>query len=431
MGYPDAAWERAMTVQEVMLKAVSGELHWFQAADILGWSPRTLRRWRERYEASGYSGLLDKRLHRPSARRVPPGQVEQVLRLYRERYGGFNVRHFHQIARRAHGITVSYSFVKQALQTAGLVKKHRARGRHRRRREPRACFGELWHLDGSRHAWLALRPDPRLTLITVVDDATQALLYAQLWAEETTQAVMRALAHVLRTEGLPMALYTDRAGWAFQTPKAGGPVDKSRVTQVGRALRQLGIEHIPAYSPQARGRSERMNRTLQGRVVNELRVAGAATREAANTYLRDVYLPRHNETFRRPPRDPANACVPLGRVDLDPILCQEAERVIAPDNTVTVAGQVFQIERQPGRRTCAGLRVLVRQHLDGAITITRPPNVRLGHFTADGQPVKATRLPSRTQPNIDRSGCPRNADRPRVKATTPPVSSRQPLGATG
>lgn len=410
MAYPDAAWERAMTIQEVMLKALSGELHWFRAAEILGWSPRTVRRWRERYEAYGYSGLLDKRLHRPSIRRMPPGQVEQVLRLYRERYAGFNVRHFYEIARREHGVTVSYSFVKQALQTAGLVKKYRARGRHRRRREPRACFGELLHLDGSPHEWLALVPDWRPSLITVVDDATKALLYAQLWEQETTRAVMSAVAHVLRTEGLPMALYTDRAGWAFYTPKAGGPVDKGRLTQVGRALRQLGIEHIPAYSPQARGRSERMNRTVQGRLVNELRVAGVATLEAANTYLRDVYLPRHNETFRRPPRDPANACVPLGAVDLDPILCQEEERVIAPDNTVTVAGQVLQIERQPGRRTCAGLRVLARQHLDGTITITRPPAVRLGHFTADGRPLRSKRVPTRADRKIDRPGCPRNDD---------------------
>jgi hypothetical protein len=324
---------------------------------------------------------------------VPPGQVEQVLRLYRERYAGFNVRHVHEIARREHAVTVSYSFVKQVLQTAGVVKKSRARGRHRRRREPRACFGELLHLDGSPHEWLVLVPEWRTTLIAVVDDATKALLYAQLWEQETTRAVMSALAHVLRTEGLPMALYTDRAGWAFYTPKAGGPVDKTRVTQVGRALRRLGIEHIPAYSPQARGRSERMNRTLQGRLVNELRVAGAATLEAANAYLQDVYLPQHNETFRRPPRDPATAFVPLGPVDLDPILCEEEERVVAPDNTVTLDTHVFQLARQPGRRTCAGLRVLVRQQLDDTITILRPPAIVLGRFTAAGQPLRATGVP--------------------------------------
>ena len=161
MSYPEAAWERAMTVQEVMLKALSGEIHWFRAADILGVSARTVRRWRERYEQHGYVGLVDKRRHSPSVRRVAAPEVERLLRLYRERYRGFNVRHFHQIARREHGVTVSYSFLKQALQTAGLVKKHRARGRHRRRREPRACFGELLHLDGSVHEWFALDSEAR------------------------------------------------------------------------------------------------------------------------------------------------------------------------------------------------------------------------------------------------------------------------------
>jgi transposase len=389
MKYSPAAWERAMRMQDVILRAISGEISWFAAADILQMTPRNLRRWRERYERWGYNGLVDQR-RCPSKRRVPMAEVELMLRLYRERYAGFNGRHFHEILRREHGSPLSYSYVKQALQQAGLLAKRRPRGRHRRRREPRACFGELLHLDGSRHPWLALVPDTRATLITVVDDATNALLYAQLWPQETTVAVLSALAHVIRTEGLPMALYTDRAGWAFVTPKASGPVDKRRLTQVGRALHQLGIEHIPAYSPQARGRSERMNRTLQGRLVNELRVAGIRGVDAANRYLRDVYVPQHNATFRRAPVDAANAFVPAGAVDLDPILCQQDERLVAPDNTVVVGGQALQIERQRGRRTYAGLRVLVRQHLDGRITLTRPPAVPLAFTVVTRQPVVAT-----------------------------------------
>ena len=388
MPYPEAAWERAMTVQEVMLKAISGELHWFRAAEILGWSPRTLRRWRERYEAYGYGGLLDKRRLRPSGRRLPPGAVETVLRLYRERYRGFNVRHFHDIVRREHGVTLSYSAAKHALQEAGLVKKHRARGRHRRRREPRACFGELLHLDGSTHAWLALAPTERPCLIAVSDDATKRVLHAALYPSESLQAVMTSLAAVLRTDGLPMALYTDRAGWAFHTPKAKGPVDKTHLTQVGRALTRLGIEHIPSYSPQARGRSERLNRTFQDRVVNELRVAGIATSEAANRYLVEHYLPQHNATFAVPPRDAESAFVPLGDVDLDAILCVEVERVVARDNTVSVGNRVLQLAKQAGRRSCAGLRVIVRQHLDGRLTVSQGAR-RLGLFTATGQPVDA------------------------------------------
>jgi transposase len=388
MSYPEAAWERAMTVQEVMLKAFSGELHWFRAAEILGWSPRTLRRWRDRFETHGHSGLLDRRLLRPSKRRVPPAQVELVLRLYRERYAGFNVRHFHQIARREHGVTVSYSFVKHLLQGAGLVTKHRARGRHRRRREPKACFGELLHLDGSQHAWFALAPDERPTLILICDDATKRVLTGGFFPRETTEAVMHCLAAVLRAEGLPMALYTDRAGWAFYTPTAKGPVDKTRLTQVGRALAQLGIEHIPAYSPQARGRSERLNRTFQDRLVNELRVAGIATAAAATTYLRERFIPQYNATFQRPPRDPASAFVPLGAVDLDTILCHEAPRLVARDNTVTLGRQVLQLLPQPGRRSCAGVSVTVRRHLDGTYTVWRGPQ-RWGVYTPTGEPAPA------------------------------------------
>lgn len=388
MAYPEAAWERTMTVQEVMLKAIGGEIHWFRAADILGWSPRTLRRWRERYEAHGYRGLVDKRLLRPSIHRAPAGEVERVLRLYRERYRGFNVRHFHEMAVRDHAVTLSYSFVKQALQAAGLVKKQRVRGRHRRRREPRACFGELLHIDGSRHAWFALTPDQRATLIAIPDDATNQVLYAQLWAAESTRAVMTALWEVVTTQGLPMALYSDRAGWAFHTPTAKGPVDKQRLTQVGRALAQLGVEHIPAYSPQARGRSERLNRTFQDRLVNELRVAGITTIPAANQYLRDVFLPHHNATFSHAPRDPEPAWVPLGAVDLDQIFCHQETRTIGEDNVVTLDGVALQVAKQPGRRTCAGLEVQVRRHLDGRHSIWRGTQ-RLGWFTATGQPVDA------------------------------------------
>lgn len=386
MGYPDAAWERAMTVQEVMMRALSGELHWFRAADILGWSPRTIRRWRERYLTYGHEGLVDKRRQRPSVRRVAASEVERVLRLYREQYAGFNVRHFHQIARREHHVAMSYSFVKQALQTAGLVKKHRARGRHRRRRAPRACFGEMLHLDGSVHAWFALAPDERPCLILVSDDATKRVLAAMFFPSESTVAVMTSLARVVRAEGLPMALYTDRAHWAFHTPTAKGPVDKTRLTQVGRALARLGIEHIPSYSPQARGRSERLNRTFQDRLVNELRVAGIATLAAANRYLTDVFVPQHNATFSCAPRDPASAFVPLGTVDLDSILCHEEERIVARDNTVCLERQVLQIAAQPGRRSCVGLHVMVRRHLDGHYTICRGAQ-RLGQFGADGRPT--------------------------------------------
>ncbi len=363
MVYGPSAVERAMKVQEVLLRAMSGQLKWLQAADILGWSPRTLRRWRRRYEQRGYDGLFDRRRGQPSPRRAPLAEVQRLLRLYRERYQGFNVRHFHEIAQREHRVRLSYSFTRVALQGAGLVPKRRPRGRHFQRREPRACVGELLHLDGSPHAWLAWCPAQRQTMLTVVDDATSRLLYAQLVEAETTETVMTALGEVFRTHGLPMALYTDRAGWAFVTRPAGGSVDKSRLTQVGRALKRLGVEHIPAYSPQARGRSERLNRTLQDRLVNELRVAGIDGVKEANAYLGKTFVPQYDQTFARPPRDPACAFVPLGPVDLNQILCHEEERTVAKDNTVVLDGVRLQLPKQPGRATCAGVRVLVRRHL--------------------------------------------------------------------
>jgi len=281
-------------------------------------------------------------------------------------------------------VRYAYTFVKQLLQAAALLPKRRARGRHRRRREPRPCFGELLHLDGSPHAWLARCPTERQVLLQSIDDATKRVLYAQLVPVESTATVMTALWTILETHGLPQALYTDRAGWAFYTPKAGEPVDRDKLTQVGRALARLGIEHIPAYSPQARGRSERLNRTFQGRLVNELRVAGISTVAAANRYLREQFLAAYDRRFARPPTDPAPAFVPLGRVDLTHILCHEEVRTVGQDNTVTLEGVRLQIDKQPGRRTCAGLRVLVRRHLDGLHCIWFGARC-FGHYDARGR----------------------------------------------
>jgi hypothetical protein len=287
-------------------------------------------------------------------------------------------------------VTLSYTFVKLVLQAAGLVPKGRTRGRHRRRREPRACFGELLHLDGSDHEWLAHCPGQRQTLLAMIDDATKQLLYAQLWPEETTHAVLTALRAVLVDYGVPIALYTDRAGWTFHTPTAGGRVDRTHLTVVGRILTRLGIDHIPSYSPQARGRVERLNRTLQGSLVNELRLAGIRTLEAANAYLRDQFLPDYQAQFTRPPADPASAFVALGNaVDLDALLAEEGERVVGRDNVVSFEGVALQLAKQPGRRSCAGLRVTVRRHLS-VHTVWRGPQC-LGHYDAQGRPLEGPR----------------------------------------
>ncbi len=385
MGLAWVAVERMMKLQEVICRALAGSLTWLQAADILGLDPRSVRRWRARYQAGDKLALYDRR-HGPSPRKAPAPEVERVLRLYRERYAGWNVRHFHRFARREHGVRLSYSFVKLALQEAGLVRKGRARGRHRRRRPPRACFGELLHLDGSDHGWLTLRPDERQTLIAVIDDATKRLLYAQLWPSESTEAVLTALRAVCESAGLPMALYTDRASWAFYTRRAGERVDRTHLTQVGRALQQLGIEHIPSYSPQARGRVERLNRTLQDRLVKELTLHGIDTLDGANAYLRDHFIPAYTEEFTRPPADPTSAFVPVGDVDLEQILCQAEERTVGEDNVVVFDTVALQLAKQPGRRTCAGLRVSVRHHLDGHHSVWHGTRC-LGRYDPRGQAV--------------------------------------------
>jgi len=387
MLYPPVALERAMTIREVVLRAMSGEISWIQAAEIIGCAPRTVRRWRWRYEHIGYDGLLDRRRGRPSPRRAPFAEVQRVLQLYRAHYVGFNGHHFHQIARRDHGVTLSYTYVKTALQRAGLLPTHRARGRHRRRRDPRPCLGELVHLDGSRHRWLSLVPERLQTLIVAVDDATKRLLYAQLVeGGESLGAIMTALRTILERDGIPGALYTDRAGWAVYTPTSGTAPDRTKVTQVGRALARLGIEHIVSFSPQARGRSERMNRTLQGRLVNELRAAHIRTVEAANRYLQQRFVPTFNATFGRSPSDSTPAFVPVGRLDLEQILCHEEPRTVGRDNTVVLDRVVLQIDKQRGRRTCAGLPVLVRRHLDGRHSVWWGPRC-LGLYTATGQPL--------------------------------------------
>jgi hypothetical protein len=389
MPYPPSAVERAMQVHEVITRALAGQLSWIQAAEILGRSPRSIRRLRWLLQHRGYDGLFDRRRQTPSPKRAPVAEVQRLLALYRDRYQGFNVRHFHQLARRQPGVRCCYAFVKKALQSAGLVAKHRPRGRHRRRREPRPCFGELLHLDGSRHRWLALVPDQWFTLIAVVDDATKRLLYAQLGAGgESVAAIMTALRAVLAHEGVPLALYTDGAHWAVHTPVAGGGPERRRLTQVGRALAGLGIEHILGYSPAARGRSERVNRTLQDRLVNELRVANITTVIAAHRYVRERFIPAFNTELARPPADPTSACVPLGRVDLDQILCVEEERVVSRDNVVTLAGVALQVAKQPGRRRCAGLRVLVRRHLDGPYSIWYGARC-LGRYDRQGRALQA------------------------------------------
>jgi transposase len=373
-----------MKIQEVILRAMAKNITWGQAAEIIGISDRQMRRWRRRYERWGYDGLWDRRRGRPSPRRVPLAQAEQVLALYREKYFDFNVRHFHEKLRERHGMGLSYTWVKLALQGAGLMRKARRRGAHRRRRPRRPLPGMLLHIDGSSHAWF--QDDRRYDLLVVLDDANSEIYYAQLVEEESTRTVLQALRQVVEQQGLFCALYSDRASHFFETPKAGAKVDLQRPTQVGRALRELGIRMIPAYSPQARGRSERNFGTWQGRLPQELRLRGIATLEAANRFLREEYIAEFNRRFRMPAPHPGTAFVPLHGQDLERIFSVQQERTVSHDNTVQVGGVLLQIEKTPWRDTLAGCRITVYEHLDGTRSVGYGPHT-VGWFNAEGVPL--------------------------------------------
>src|SRR3569832_806416 len=296
--YSEAAVERMMKVQEVIMRAMAGKLRWFEAAEVLGISVRQMRRRKERWERQGYDGLYDRRLGKPSPKRVAVSVVEEVLRLYQEQYYDFNVKHFHEKLKREHHIKLSYTWVKTALQTAGLVPRRGRRSKHRKRREPRPLPGMMLHIDGSKHKWFY--DGCYYDLIVVLDDATNEIYYAQLVEAESTFTVMAALRAVLETKGLFCSLYCDRASHFFLTPKAGERVSEQHLTQVGRALAELGIRLIPAYSPEARGRSERSFRTWLGRLPQELRLRGLATLVAANEFLREHYVAEFSSQFVRP-----------------------------------------------------------------------------------------------------------------------------------
>jgi transposase len=373
--YRKAAVERAMKVQEVILRAMAKKITWWQAAEIIGLSDRSMRRWRERYEEFGYDGLFDRRQGKPSPKRVPVAVVEQVLGLYRDRYFDLNVRHFHEKLHREHGVDLSYTWVKLALQGAGLVTRGRKRGVHRKRRPRRPLPGMLLHIDGSHHRWF--QDERWYDLIVILDDATSEIYYAQLVEEESTVTV-------IERKGLFCALYSDRGSHFWLTPKVGGKVDPHRLTQVGRALRELGIQMIPAYSPQARGRSERNFGTWQGRLPQELRLHGIGSLGEANRFLREQYIAEFNRRFQVRAAERGTAFLARRGQNLDLIFSLQFERAVNRDNTVSFQHLRLQIEAVRWRATLAGCTVQVHQHLDGTLTITHGPQ-RLGRYSAEGK----------------------------------------------
>ena len=399
--YPRAAMERAMKVQDVMLQAMAKKITWWQAAEILGISDRHMRRWRERYEEEGYNGLFDRRRGKPSRRRVPLATVEKVFALYREKYFDLNVQHFHEKLQGEHGIELSYTWVKQALQGAGLVARGRKRGVHRKRRARRPLPGMLLHIDGSRHQWF--QDERWYDLIVILDDASSEIYYAQLVEEESTMTVMAGLKEVIERKGVFCALYSDRGSHFWLTPKVGGKVDYHRRTQVGRALHELGVQMIPAYSPEARGRSERSFGTWQGRLPQELRLHQIQTLEAANQFLREHYVAEFNQRFQVAPTQRGSAFVPCRSRNLERIFSLQFERTVNRDNTVSFQNLSLQLERVGWRGTLAGCQVTVHQHLDGTVSITHGPHC-LGRYTAQGTTMATTKVPAQRAVEKTRDG---------------------------
>lgn len=376
--YPRQTLERAMKVQEVILRAMSGELKWIEAAEIIGISDRSMRRWRDRYKKHGYDGLYDRRNKRPSPKRVPIKDVETVLKLYRENYFDFNIRHFHEKLIEYHDIHLSYNWIRLALIEAGLVSRRKRRDKHRKRRPRRPLVGMMLHIDGSPHDWLGAG---YLTdIVAISDDANNKLYDIELVREEDSMACMRLLKSVVENYGIFCSLYSDRASHFFLTREAGEKVDLNTPTQVGRALQELGIQHIPSYSPQARGRSERLNGTLQGRLPQEFRLRGIKTIEDANRYLKNEYIKYHNKNFAIKAEQHGSAFIPIpANIYLDRVFCFKHLRTVNNDNTVSFENRIFQINKSDLRVSFAKCKVTVYEHIDGSITIGYGPHI-LGYY---------------------------------------------------
>ena len=387
-----------------------------EAGELLGKSERQFRRYVEAYEESGLEGLRDGRLGKSSSNATSEEVVAAILALYRREHLGWNVKHFHDHLLKNHGYTLSYSLVKNRLQDADLVRPEKRKGGHRRKRERRPCVGMMLHQDASKHVWL--HGQPAFDLIVTLDDATSEIHSAFLVEEEGTMSTLRACLEVFGAQGVPASLYTDRGSHYFNTPEAGGKVDKVHLTQVGRALDRLGVEHIPAYSPEARGRSERMFGTLQGRLVKELELAGITDIETANRWIKAAYLPDHNGRFTHPPALPESGFVAVARERLIETLCIEEERTVGRDNTIAWEGKRLQIPESPLRRHYVGAHVKVHAYPGGTLGVLHGLQV-IARYTGDGELITTKPPPG--------GGHPRRAA---VSSVTPrSVPSRRGLAA--
>ena len=412
---------RRMRFSSLLDRQERGEITQDEAAEMLGITVRTFQRWTGRFMSDGEAGLADRRRDRPSPKRAPAAELERMLGLYRDKYADFTVKHFHEQMQKRHGYVLGYTVTKLALHAAGLVRKAPKRSAHRKKRPRRPLRGMLLHQDGSRHVWI--EGLPAMDLIVTLDDATSEIYSAFLVEEEGTASTFRALREVVSEHGLFCALYTDRGSHYFMTPKAGEKVSKAQQTQVGRALSHLGIEHIAAYSPEARGRSERAFATLQDRLPKELRLAGIRTVEAANAWLKAHYIGEHNRAFAIQPEQDGTAFVIDRNEAWRETLCVVEERTVANDNTIAWEGRRLQLPESRLRPHFVKAVVRVHAYPDGRLGVFLGPH-RLADYDAAGRliaPVAASLAPG-SSASRDGLAAPTPGSRPvrRPPSTRPP-----------
>jgi transposase len=354
-----------------------------EAALILGVSDRTFRRYIDRYEENGLEGLADKRLTQTSHRRAPVDEVMALVNLYSSRHQGWNAQHFHDWYIK-HGGGRSYTWVKNQLQQAKLIPKSKLKSVHRKRREASALPGMMIHQDGSTHEWIS---GQKWDLISTMDDATNEHYSMFFCEEEGTISSFQGVKETIEKRGLFSSFYSDRGSHYWYTPEVGGKVDRNNLTQFGRAMAHLGICTIAAYSPEARGRSERAFETHQGRLPKELALMGITTMEAANRYLMETYLPAFNRKFAHPAREEGSAFMPYIGPSLEDILCEQYERTVQHDNCVKFENLVLQISKNEYRCNYIKAKVRVHRHLNGTLSIFHGPR-KLEDYDSKGQPVQ-------------------------------------------
>jgi hypothetical protein len=341
-------------------------------------------------EEYGFDALHDGRARNGPPRRIPAATVAELCRLKREVYPDFSIRHFHEFVMKKHGIKVSYTWAKEVLQSAGLVEKGTLRGKYRRKRERRPMVGMLLHLDGSEHQWI--EGLPRKDLIVLLDDADGRILFSRFVDEEGTLSTFEALLHVLTRYGRFAELYTDRGSHFCTTTVAGQGPDPVQNGQVPRALKALGIRQILARSPEARGRSERAFGTIQGRLPQELRVAGITNYDDANAnaYLEKTFVPDFNRRFTVKPAQPESVFLPIVGFNLPLLLSVQHERVVRHDSTVTFEGLTLQLPERRERRHYVRCPVLVHEFVDGHLGVSYQGRL-LARFSRQGELLNAVR----------------------------------------